>query len=96
LTEHAFGKGTVTLVVLTKGMGDRLEVAKKIRVSSAADVARWFPIVDGKPVIGGNVYRELTHAEVEAMGKPASFKRTNYLECLVPVVPAQAKADEAA
>lgn len=98
LTKHAFGEGTVTLVILTRVQGGRMEVLKKVRISSDADVARHFATKGGKPVVGGNVYRELTHAELEAMGKPAGFKRTNYFECLVPAAPATttAKDDRAA
>jgi len=80
----------MTLVILTKGGNGRMEVLRKIRISSPADVARSFPIRDGKPAVGGNVYRELTHAELAAMGKPVGFKRTNYFECLVPALPAPA------
>jgi hypothetical protein len=88
LAKTCFGEGTVTLVVLTRGKDNKLEVARKIRVSGQADVARWFAMVDGRPVVGRMVFRELSNAELEKLGRPAGFKRTNYFECLVPALPA--------
>jgi hypothetical protein len=89
MAKTVFGEGTVTLVVLKKGPNGRLDVARKLRVSGQADVARHFPLKgDGTPLVGPMVYRERTNAELEALGRPAGFKRTNYLECLVPALPA--------
>jgi hypothetical protein len=96
LARTIFGEGTVTLVTLTKGKGNRLEVARKFRVSGEADVARYFPLVDGRPVVGPLVHRELTNAELDRLGRPAGFKRSNYIECLVPAVPGARRVDEKA
>ncbi len=71
--------GTMTLVLVKAG-----KVAKKMVVASMADLRRHFPTKKGKPCIGPNVYVELTHAQLRAAGKPASHKRHNYLDCLVP------------
>lgn len=72
--------GTVTFVIID----DAGNIRSRFRVSSVADARRYFPMKGGRPVIGPNVFRELTHRELAALGKPANYKRTNYADCLVP------------
>ncbi len=71
--------GTLTLVLLKGG-----KVARKFIVASTRDLARHFPMKNGKPCIGPNVYVELTHADLRAAGKPERHKHFNYVDCLVP------------
>ena len=97
MAKTVFGEGTVTLVTLSRGPGGKLEVARKFRVSGPTDVEKYFAVEAGRPVVGPLVYRELTARELEERGLPVTLKRTGYLQCLVPALPAPGgAADEAA
>ncbi len=70
---------TLNFVILAPG-----KVVKKFTVNSEEDMRRHFPFRSGRPVIGPNVFIELTHKELAAQGKPPGYKRLNYMDCLRP------------
>lgn len=89
MAKHAFGEGTMTFV-FTDSKKTKV-VGKKFKIHCNSDIREHFPLPrvmlsDGDklaPLVGDNLWRELTYAELERLGLPASFKETNYMDCLV-------------